>query len=78
MIMEPSRAWLFHVGWIGVARNGDAQSVNPTLPNFADERVAGAIGKHDVRDDGVEALFAQKIDSGFQISCCGNGVTAPG
>ena len=65
VMMESGRSRLIDIRGIRVTRDGDAQCLKPSPPNFADERVACAVGKRNVSDDGVESLLAQRLHTGL-------------
>jgi len=56
--------------------DSDAQWIESSPVNLLDERVTCAVGKGNIRDDGVELLLAQRVNSGPEISSGGHVVPA--
>src|SRR5438067_10798986 len=65
VMMEPGCSRLANVRGKWVTRDSDAQWVEPSPVNLTDEGVTCAVGKGNVRDDGVEWPLAQGLNSGL-------------
>ena len=64
VIVKPGHLGLVNVRGKRVTRDSDAQWIESSPVNLTDERVTCAVGKGNVRDDGVEWPVAQRLNSG--------------